>query len=167
MDFDELKQILEMIREHQLTEFELERDGLKIKIKKDGVLRSSGPSGDAPAAQLPAAGAAPGAGLQGVAPSAAPSGPVEGGADKDEVELAVVKSPIVGTFYRAPEPNAPPFVKIGDVVKKGQVLCILEAMKLMNEIDSEYDGEIVKVYVENGQSVQYGERLFAIRTHIE
>jgi len=167
MDFDELKQILEMIREHQLTEFELERDGLKIKIKKDGVLRSPGPSGEAPAAQLPVMGAVPGAGLQGVAPSAGPSGPVEGSAEKDDVELAVVKSPIVGTFYRAPDPNAPPFVKIGDLVKKGQVLCILEAMKLMNEIDSEYDGEIVKVYVENGQSVQYGERLFAIRTHIE
>jgi acetyl-CoA carboxylase biotin carboxyl carrier protein len=78
--------------------------------------------------------------------------------------MAIVKSPIVGTFYRAPEPNAAAFVEIGTVVKKGQVLCIIEAMKLMNEIDSEYDGEIVNVYVENGQPVQYGERLFAIRT---
>ena len=81
-----------------------------------------------------------------------------------EIELAVVKSPIVGTFYRSPEPGAPPFVEIGTTVKKGQVLCIIEAMKLMNEIDSEYDGEIVNVYVETGQPVQYGERLFAIRT---
>jgi len=75
-----------------------------------------------------------------------------------------VKSPIVGTFYRSSEPGAPSFVEIGTNVKKGQVLCIIEAMKLMNEIDSEYDGEIVNVYVENGQPVQYGERLFAIRT---
>ena len=81
-----------------------------------------------------------------------------------DIELAVVKSPIVGTFYRSPEPGAPSFVEVGTSVKKGQVLCIIEAMKLMNEIDSEYDGEIVNVYVESGQPVQYGERLFAIRT---
>ena len=85
-------------------------------------------------------------------------------ADPEEVALAVVKSPIVGTFYRSAEPSAAPFVEIGSAVKKGQVLCIIEAMKLMNEIDSEYDGEIVNVYVETGHPVQYGERLFAIRT---
>jgi acetyl-CoA carboxylase biotin carboxyl carrier protein len=92
------------------------------------------------------------------APGAAPAAP-----DTD-IELAVVKSPIVGTFYRSSEPGSASFVEIGTTVKKGQVLCIIEAMKLMNEIDSEYDGEIVNVYVENGQPVQYGERLFAIRT---
>ena len=81
-----------------------------------------------------------------------------------EIELAVVKSPIVGTFYRSSEPASASFVEIGSSVKKGDVLCIIEAMKLMNEIDSEYDGEIVNIYVENGQPVQYGERLFAIRT---
>ena len=84
--------------------------------------------------------------------------------EEEDVELAVVKSPIVGTFYRSPEPGAAAFVEVGATVKKGQVLCIIEAMKLMNEIDSEYDGEVVNVYVENGQPVQYGERLFAIRT---
>jgi acetyl/propionyl-CoA carboxylase alpha subunit len=78
-----------------------------------------------------------------------------------EIELAVVKSPIVGTFYRSSEPGAASFVDIGSTIKKGDVLCIIEAMKLMNEIDSEYDGEIVNIYVENGQAVQYGERLFA------
>ena len=82
----------------------------------------------------------------------------------DEVELAIVKSPIVGAFHRSPEPDAASFVEIGSMVKKGEVLCIIEAMKLMNEIDSEFDGEVVNVYVENGQPVQYGERLFAIRT---
>jgi acetyl-CoA carboxylase biotin carboxyl carrier protein len=100
-----------------------------------------------------------------VAPAAPPaeaSAPVGSGAA--EVELAVVKSPIVGTFYRSPEPGASSFVEIGTTVKKGQVLCIIEAMKLMNEIDSDFDGEIVNIYVENGQAVQYGERLFAIRT---
>ena len=81
----------------------------------------------------------------------------------DEVDFAIVKSPIVGTFFRSSEPGAPPFVDVGTTVKKGQVLCIIEAMKLMNEIDSEYSGEIVKVYVDNGQPVQYGERLFAIK----
>ena len=81
-----------------------------------------------------------------------------------EIELAIVKSPIVGTFYRSSEPGAAAFVEVGTSVKKGDVLCIIEAMKLMNEIDSEYDGEITNVYVENGQPVQYGERLFAIRT---
>jgi acetyl-CoA carboxylase biotin carboxyl carrier protein len=93
-------------------------------------------------------------------PPAVP-GPTDG---EMEIELAVVKSPIVGTFYRAPEPGAAAFVDVGSTVKKGDVLCIIEAMKLMNEIDSEYDGEIANIYVENGQPVQYGERLFAIRT---
>jgi acetyl-CoA carboxylase biotin carboxyl carrier protein len=88
---------------------------------------------------------------------AAPSVPEEGS------ELAIVKSPIVGTFYRSAEPGTKAFVSVGDTVRKGQVLCIIEAMKLMNEIDSEYDGEVMSVYVENGQPVQYGERLFAIR----
>ena len=95
------------------------------------------------------------------ATSTHPVGDIEFG--EGEVELAVVKSPIVGTFFRSAEPGAPPFVEVGSFVKKGQVLCIIEAMKLMNEIDSEYDGEIVNVYVENSQPVQYGERLFAIK----
>jgi acetyl-CoA carboxylase biotin carboxyl carrier protein len=94
--------------------------------------------------------------------AASPSAPAD--AADAEIELAVVKSPIVGTFYRSPEPSTPPFVEVGATVKKGQVLCIIEAMKLMNEIDSEYDGEIVNIYAENGQPVQYNERLFAIRT---
>jgi acetyl-CoA carboxylase biotin carboxyl carrier protein len=84
----------------------------------------------------------------------------------DEVDFAIVKSPIVGTFFRSAEPGAASFVDVGTTVKKGQVLCIIEAMKLMNEIDSEYDGDVVKIYVENGQPVQYGERLFAIKPHV-
>ena len=84
--------------------------------------------------------------------------------DEPALDLAVVKSPIVGTFYRSPEPGAPSFVEVGDRVKKDQVLCIIEAMKLMNEITSEYEGELMSAYVENGKPVQYGERLFAIKT---
>ena len=105
-----------------------------------------------PAAPVPAA-TAPAA----VSAAGVPAAPEEG------AELAIVKSPIVGTFYRSAEPGAAPFASVGDQVKKGQVLCIIEAMKLMNEIESEYDGEIARIYVENGQPVQYGERLFAIR----
>jgi acetyl-CoA carboxylase biotin carboxyl carrier protein len=96
-----------------------------------------------------------------------PAAPVPNGmpnAVEAPLELAVVKSPIVGTFFRSSEPGTPPFVEVGQRVKKDQVLCIIEAMKLMNEITSEYEGEIVSIYVENGQPVQYGERLFAIKT---
>ena len=157
MDFDEIKQILAMVREHDLAEFELEHQGFKIRIKKDGghpivvAAPVAAPIvGPAVAAQLPAASAP----VESAAPAAA---------DDGEMELAIVKSPIVGTFYRASEPGARAFVEVGDAVKKGQVLCIIEAMKLMNEIDSEYEGEVVKVYVENGQAVQFDERLFAIR----
>ncbi|MBI4486120.1 MAG: acetyl-CoA carboxylase biotin carboxyl carrier protein [Acidobacteria bacterium] len=162
MDLGQLKQILDLVREHELSEFEVEHDGLRLKIRKDAVV-VSGVAAVAPgtpvqsAPSAPAGGPIPAIPAAGGSPAAAPS-------EEAEVELAVVKSPIVGTFYRAPEPGAANFVEIGSKVKKGDVLCIIEAMKLMNEIDSEYDGEIVSVYVENGQPVQYGERLVAIRT---
>ncbi len=151
MDLDQLKQILDLVRQHELSEFELEHEGLRLKIRKDavGVITTVPAQVVLPAAP-PLAAAAPPAAVEPIA--------------AEEVELAIVKSPIVGTFYRSPEPDAASFVEIGTMVRKGQVLCIIEAMKLMNEIDSEYDGEIVNVYVENGQPVQYGERLFAIRT---
>jgi acetyl-CoA carboxylase biotin carboxyl carrier protein len=163
MEFDEINRILEMVREHELSEFELEREGFKIKIKKGMLINASGPFAvpmvqqAAPATPQPAAGIPP-ALLEAVPSPTAPS--------SDEVDFAIVKSPIVGTFFRAAEPGSAPFVDVGTTVKKGQVLCIIEAMKLMNEIDSEYDGDIVKVYVENGQPVQYGERLFAIKPNV-
>ena len=153
MDLDHLKQILDLVREHELSEFEVEQDGLRLKVKK----HASG----APVA-VPGPSVAVTAPVPTAHGSTAPSMPV--GLPDVDVELAVVKSPIVGTFYRSAEPGAAPLVDVGTTVKKGQVLCIIEAMKLMNEIDSEYDGEVVNVYVENGQPVQYGERLFAIRT---
>jgi acetyl-CoA carboxylase biotin carboxyl carrier protein len=158
MDFDEIKQILEMMREHELSEFELERDNFKLRIQKQGSGHwvAAAPHPAAHAAHAAAAPAAP------AAPPSAPGSPVLTPAD-EEMELAVIKSPIVGTFYRSSEPGARAFAEVGDKVKKGQVLCIIEAMKLMNEINAEIDGEVVKVYVENGHAVQYGERLFAIR----
>jgi acetyl-CoA carboxylase biotin carboxyl carrier protein len=158
MNVEDLKEILDLVREHDLSEFELEREGLKLKVKKSMAWQTPGgtvATGPLPAIALP--------------PQAVPSAPVVAAARPAEaagepgMDLAVIKSPIVGTFYRASEPGAPPFVEAGGLVKKGQVVCIIEAMKLMNEIESDHEGEVVKVYVENGQPVQYGERLFAIR----
>ena len=157
MDFDEITKILDMMREHELSEFELERENFKIRLRKHGGGHwvSSVPQPQVPPAP-PVPAVPPGGGAAGA------GAPVLTAAD-EEMELAVVKSPIVGTFYRAPEPDARPYAEVGDTVKKGQVLCIIEAMKLMNEINAEIDGEVVKVYVENGHAVQYGERLFAIK----
>ena len=160
MNLDEIKQILELVREHGLAEFELERGGEKLRIRKDTIVVA--PAAAPVVAAVPVAAPAP-ALASAPAPGPADASGVEEPAG-ESMELAVVKSPIVGTFYRSAEPTAASFAEVGDVVRKGQVLCIIEAMKLMNEIDSEYDGEIVKVYVDNGQPVQYGERLFAIRT---
>ena len=154
MTLDEIKQILDLVREHDLSEFELEQEGVKLRVRKRGA--------EAPTMLVSAA---PSPAVPGSSPVAAPVAPAasDPGGDADGVELAMVKSPIVGTFYRTPEPDSPPFVNIGDTVRKNQVLCIIEAMKLMNEIVSEYDGELVEAFVENGQPVQYGERLFAIK----
>ncbi len=153
MDFDEIKQILDMMREHDLMEFELERDNVKLRLRKHQAGHWTATPMAAPAgyAQAPAA----------AAPAAAPAPALTRAAD--DVEFAIVKSPIVGTFYRASEPGAKPYADVGETVRKGQVLCIIEAMKLMNEITADADGEVMKCYVENGQAVQYGERLFAIK----
>ena len=155
MEFDDIERILALVREHDLAEFELERDGLKIRVRKAQAASAPAPV-PVVASAVPPPPATYAAQPSAVAASSAPL--------DDEMELAVVKSPIVGTFYRQPEPGAPSFVEIGQRVKKDQVLCIIEAMKLMNEITSEYDGEIVNIYVDNGKPVQYGERLFAIKT---
>jgi acetyl-CoA carboxylase biotin carboxyl carrier protein len=159
MTFDEIRQILEMMREHDIAEFELERDNIKLRLRKQS------------AGHWSATPAAPQGHYMPPMPAAPPPPPAMGGdasspvlAPTDEaLDLAVVKSPIVGTFYRSPEPGAKSYAEVGDMVRKGQVLCIIEAMKLMNEINAECDGEVVKCYVDNGQAVQYGERLFAIK----
>jgi acetyl-CoA carboxylase biotin carboxyl carrier protein len=152
MNLDDIRQILDLVREHDLAELEIERDGLKVRVRKADLT----PPMSVPVAAVPLAAPAP---QIAAAKSAAPAP-----ADEPEgMELAVIKSPIVGTFYRSSEPGARPFVEIGDVVRKGQVLCIIEAMKLMNEIESDTDGEITAIYVENGRPVQFGDRLFALK----
>ena len=159
MNLDDVREILALMRENGIAEFEIEREGLKLRLRKDA---GSGAVTATPAIVVAGVPAAPVAAIPAASAPAEPAAAVAQGAS--DLELAVVKSPIVGTFYRSPEPGASSFVEIGSTVKKGQVLCIIEAMKLMNEIDSEFDGEIVNIYVESGQPVQYGERLFAIRT---
>jgi acetyl-CoA carboxylase biotin carboxyl carrier protein len=158
LDLKELKEILQILEEKEITEFELEEEGMKLRIRKAGPVSSNhaAPPGALSPAIVSVAHAAP-------APraSAAPEPPAA--APEAEAGLTVVKSPIVGTFYRTPDPNAPPFVNVGDRIRVGQVLCIIEAMKLMNEIEAEVAGEIVRIHHENGQPVQYGEPLFTVR----
>jgi acetyl-CoA carboxylase biotin carboxyl carrier protein len=155
MDLEEIKRILELMREHDLAEFELEREATKLRLRKHAAPAwSAAPvMPQMPYSAPPAVAAAP----------ATPEPTHVLTAESEDVDLAIVKSPIVGTFYRAAEPGAKPFAELGQMVRKGHVLCIIEAMKLMNEINAECDGEVVKVYVENGQAVQYGERLFAVK----
>jgi len=156
MTLDEIKQLIEFIKGHDLSEFELEQDGVKVRIKSGGNHHQMAAVPQMPAT-IPMMTAAP------MAAAMPASAGAPAAADDNGGELAIVKSPIVGTFYRSAEPGAKAFVSVGDTVRKGQVLCIIEAMKLMNEIDSEYDGEVTSIYIENGQAVQYGERLFAIK----
>jgi acetyl-CoA carboxylase biotin carboxyl carrier protein len=154
MNLDDIRQILDLVREHDLAELEIERDGLKVRVRKAGDRVDVLP----PAAIPPVA-----APINASPPAPAPTAPVAMSDEEPGVELAVIKSPMVGTFYRSAEPGARAFVEVGDTVQKGQVLCIIEAMKLMNEIESECNGEISAVYVENGRPVQFGDRLFAVK----
>ena len=159
MNQKELKELIEFLIEKDIAEFELERGDVKVKIKRAGehtvvyahgeLPRPAGGSGAEP--QQTSGVSAP------AAASPAPSAPAL------EEDLHIVKSPIVGTFYEAPSPGAPPFVKAGDMVEVGQVLCIVEAMKLLNEIESDVAGEIVKKMGSNGQPIEYGQELFSIR----
>ena len=164
MNQKELKELIEFLIEKDIAEFELERGDVKVRIKR-AAEPGAHPRTEAhyfavhpaqPAARevgmVPVAGAPGSPAVPLAAPAAAPEEP-----------LHMVKSPIVGTFYEAPSPGAPPFVKPGDTVEVGQVLCIVEAMKLLNEIESDVAGEIVKKLASNGQPIEYGQDLFAIR----
>jgi acetyl-CoA carboxylase biotin carboxyl carrier protein len=160
MNQKELKELIDFLVEKDITEFELERGDLKVRVKRGtepAVVHMTAP---APVAAMPApvapAPATPGAPAQ----AAAPAAPAEAA---EEAGLHIIKSPIVGTYYEAPSPGSPPFLKVGDTVSVGQVLCIVEAMKLMNEIESDVAGEVVKILVTNNQPVEYGQSLFAIR----
>jgi len=160
MNLDDINKILELMREHDLAEFELERDGLKIRVRKGGQQVAVTPATMVPIAMTAAPAVPVAVASHGTTPASAGVVPIE---TDEGVDLAVIKSPIVGTFYRASEPGARNFVEVGDLVKRGQVLCIIEAMKLMNEIESDCDGELSAVYVENGKPVQFGDRLFAVK----
>lgn len=166
MNQKELKELIEFLIEKDVAEFEMERGDIKVKVKRN--LPNQVQYVTAPAAQLstPVAHFPPASTVGHVpaahSPSPVPAAAAEAAADSDE-GLHVVKSPIVGTYYESPSPGAPPFIKVGDSVTQGQVLCIVEAMKLMNEIESDVSGEVVKMHVKNGQPVEYGQPLFAIR----
>jgi acetyl-CoA carboxylase biotin carboxyl carrier protein len=169
LDLKELKEILQILDEKDITEFELEEEGIKLRIRKASANASGHPVAPVPIvsaalsplsslAMSPVAPAAGDSASPVAAPAATPGpAPVEEG-------LHILKSPIVGTFYRARDPQSPPFAQVGDRVKVGQILCIIEAMKMMNEIEAEVAGEIVRVMPDNGQPVQYGDPLFAIRS---
>jgi acetyl-CoA carboxylase biotin carboxyl carrier protein len=155
MNLKELKELIEMLKDTDISEVEIERSGVKVRIRKGGdvTYHPAMPRMEYP----PAAIVAP-AVVETPAPVPAPEKPVEA-AKASQVKVA---SPIVGTFYRSSSPEKPPYVEVGDTVKKGQVLCIIEAMKLMNEIESETAGKIAQILVENGHPVEYGQPLFVI-----
>jgi acetyl-CoA carboxylase biotin carboxyl carrier protein len=152
MNLKEIKELIEMLKGTDISEIEVERSGVKVRLRKGGdvTFHSTLPRMEYP----PAAVVAP---MKVDAPVAAEKAP-----EPAKTNQVKITSPIVGTFYRSPGPDKPPYVQAGDVVKKGQVLCIVEAMKLMNEIESESSGKIVQVLVENGKPVEYGQDLFII-----
>jgi len=152
LSFKEIKDLIDLVAERGLSALEVEQTGFRIRIEG---ARAAG-NGTAPASESLASPAPLPAGSSGVAAAALPSA-------QEQEGLHVITSPIVGTFYRAPSPEADPFAEVGQKVSKGKILCIIESMKLMNEIESDVEGEIVEVFPRSGQPVEYGEKLFAIR----
>lgn len=164
VDLKEVERLLDFMQQHGLEEFEYEISGLRIRLKKPSVSSHSEfrplPGSDIFVAGPPASSGASRAAAGG--PAASRELPSEAGRSED---LHVVKSPIVGTFYASASPGSAPFTTVGAHVDSGQVLCIIEAMKLMNEIESDVAGDVVRIFVENGQPVEYGEPLFGIHPH--
>ncbi|MBC8031332.1 MAG: acetyl-CoA carboxylase biotin carboxyl carrier protein [Pyrinomonadaceae bacterium] len=165
---DELREIIELIRENDFTEFELEREGFRVRFRRgtEADISEMGPTGPGQSAAGPSAGATSSVGSESAGTT--PAAPIHPGAKaqtaaSEDQDLYIIPSPIVGTFYRAASPNAESFVKIGSQVDSETVVCIIEAMKLMNEITAETSGEVAKIYVENGQPVEYGQPLFGIK----
>ena len=160
MNLKEIKELIKFLKEEEIAEFELERGDIKVKIKRTGAADTSS---ERIITVHPAIQAAPVlATVNSVSPQTS-AVPPSNGAARAEEDLHLVRSPIVGTYYESPSPGSPPFVKPGDFVEAGQVLCIVEAMKLMNEIEADVAGEIVRSLVKNGQPIEYGQELFAIR----
>ena len=155
---DRVDALAEVLRRHDLNELEVEEGGVRIYVRRGGgepVVHAMTAHAPAPPAHPVHSPAAP--------PSSAAGGAPASSTDTSDGNVAYVTSPFVGTFYRSPSPDTSPFVDVGTRIKKGQVLCIVEAMKLMNEIESEIEGSIVQILVENGQAVEYGEPLFKIK----
>jgi acetyl-CoA carboxylase biotin carboxyl carrier protein len=153
LSFKEIKDLIDLVSERGLSALEVEQTGFRIRI--EGARAAAGNGTASASESLPSPSALP-AGSSGAAAAALPSASEQEG-------LHVITSPIVGTFYRAPSPEADPFAQVGQKVSKGKILCIIESMKLMNEIESDVEGEIVEVFPRSGQPVEYGEKLFAIR----
>jgi acetyl-CoA carboxylase biotin carboxyl carrier protein len=158
VNLEELRELIALLLENGLAELELENEGFRVRLRRESaVTESASVAATTPAVapEKPAAAAAPGG-------PAHPGTQATTAASQDQ-DLHIIPSPIVGTFYRSPSPSADPFVKIGSGVEPETVVCIIEAMKLMNEIQAETSGEVAKIYVENGQPVEYGQPLFGIK----
>ena len=163
MDLKQIKQIIDLMKRSELSEFAVEEEGFKLKIRRGATglpIVSSSRASNPPFAEAPAAAQAP-------APAAAPAAPAGPGplvsVPADEAGITYVKSPMVGTFYRSPSPESKSFVEPGAKVVESTVVCIIEAMKIMNEIQAETKGTIIEALVENGQPIEYGQRLFKVR----
>ena len=149
IDYQEINKIIRLMEEKNLSHFEIEKEGLKIKLSRNTVLSEAKPSANAQASPYPEEKEA----LE----------PQELSPEKKNDNLHYITSPMVGIFYSAPDPSSPPFVETGEEIKQNQVLCIIEAMKLMNEIESDVEGILKEIFVENGKPVEYGQKLFAIQ----
>jgi acetyl-CoA carboxylase biotin carboxyl carrier protein len=162
LDLKQIKQIIDLMRRSELSEFEFEEDGFKIKIKRGTAGQPIITTVPQSTHTLPVVAASPSESTAPAGRSAAPmaAGAASGG---DEAGFAYVKSPMVGTFYRSPSPENPAFVEVNAKVEEKTVVCIIEAMKIMNEIQAETKGTIVEILVENGQPVEYGQRLFKVK----
>lgn len=163
VNLEELRELIGLLRENGLAELELENEGFRVRLRRESAIAESSHAAVSPPVPVPAPAPAP------PAPAPAASGPAHPGtqattAAAQDQDLHIISSPIVGTFYRSPSPTAEAFVKIGSNVENDTVVCIIEAMKLMNEIQAETSGEVVKIYVENGQPVEYGQPLFGIQS---
>ncbi|MBK8316566.1 MAG: acetyl-CoA carboxylase biotin carboxyl carrier protein [Acidobacteria bacterium] len=156
MNIAQIKELIDLISEKQFNEFELERGGFRLRLQKGAsrmVVETTGSHAASPSAFVESRMSEP----QAIAPATVPApAPVE-------EKLHIITSPIVGTFFRSPSPTSDAFVKLGDSVESGQTLCIVEAMKLMNEIQSDASGIIAKIFVENGQPIEYGQPLFGLK----
>jgi acetyl-CoA carboxylase biotin carboxyl carrier protein len=160
-EIQHIEQLLALMSEHNLEEFEYSQGDLKIRLRKPSAAPVYAAGRPMPAPEIIVSGGyTPPAAAAPAAPATAPHAAAEGRQTED---LHLVKSPIVGTYYESPSPGSEPFVKVGGYIETGQTLCIVEAMKLMNEIESDMSGEVLRIFVENGQPVEYGQPLFGIR----